>query len=89
MAWKVEFARSAEKELSKLDRPIAQRILRFLRDRVADDPRSVGEPLKAELSGFWTYRVGSYRLYADIQDENVTLLVVKVGHRRNVYRTNQ
>lgn len=89
MAWKIEFARSAEKELSKLDRPVAQRILRFLRDRVAEDPRSVGEPLKAELSGFWKYRVGSYRLYADIQDENVTLLVVKVGHRRHVYRTNQ
>lgn len=89
MAWKIEFAKSAEKELYKLDRPVVQRILRFLRDRVTDDPRSVGEPLKGELSDFWKYRVGSYRLYADIRDENVTVLVVKVGHRRHVYRTNR
>lgn len=89
MAWKIEFTRSAEKELSKLDRPVAQRILRFLKDRVVNDPRSVGEPLKAELTGFWRYRVGNYRLYADIQDEHVLVLVVKVGHRRHVYRTNQ
>jgi mRNA interferase RelE/StbE len=57
MAWTIEFARSAEKELSKLDPQVTRRILRFLKDRVASDPRSVGEPLKGELSGFW--RIGS------------------------------
>lgn len=86
MAWRIEFANSAEKELSKLERPVTQRILTFLRDRVAGDPRSVGEPLKGELSEFWKYRIGAYRLYADIQDDTVTVLVVKVGHRREVYR---
>ncbi|MGM0675575.1 MAG: type II toxin-antitoxin system RelE family toxin [Spirochaetota bacterium] len=89
MAWKIEFARSAEKELSKLDRPVAQRILRFLKDRVTVDPRSAGDPLRGDLSGFWRYRVGSYRLYASLQDERVTVLIVKVGHRREVYRRKQ
>ena len=87
MAWKIEFARSAEKEFSKLEQRVARRILRFLKGRVAADPRSVGEPLKGELSDFWRYRVGDYRLYASIEDKHVTVLVVKVGHRREVYRT--
>ena len=86
MAWTIEFAKSAQKELSKLERSAAQRIIAFLRDRVAVDPRSVGGPLKGELSVFWKYRIGEYRLYADIQDDRVTVLVVKVGHRRNVYQ---
>lgn len=86
MAWTIEFARSAEKELAKLDRQVVRRILRFLRDRVSSDPRCVGEPLKGELSEFWRYRVGDYRLYAAIHDVRVTVLVVKVGHRRDVYR---
>ena len=86
LAWKIEFARSAEKELSRLDRPVTRRILKYLNERVAIDPRAVGEPLKGELSEFWRYRIGNYRLYADIQDERVTVLVVKVGHRRDVYR---
>lgn len=86
MAWRIEFAKSAEKELSKLDSPVVRRILRFLKERVAADPRSVGEPLKGELSEFWRYRVGDYRLYGSIEDERVTVLVVKVAHRREVYR---
>jgi mRNA interferase RelE/StbE len=86
MAWRIEFARSAEKELTKLDPQVALRILRFLKERVTSDPRGVGEPLKGELSEFWRYRIGDYRLYTTIQDENVTVLVVKVGHRREIYR---
>ncbi|TVQ26617.1 MAG: type II toxin-antitoxin system RelE/ParE family toxin [Spirochaetaceae bacterium] len=86
MAWTIEFARSAEKELARLERTVAHRILAFLRDRVSVDPRSIGEPLKGDLSDFWKYRIGAYRLYADIQDDCVTVLVIKVGHRRDVYR---
>ena len=86
MAWTIEFARSAEKELAKLERRAAQRILRFLKERVAADPRATGEPLKGELSEFWRYRVGDYRLYAAIDDARITVLVVKLGHRREVYR---
>lgn len=89
MAWKIEFDPSAERELSKLDPPIARRILGFLRDRLAtlDDPRSVGEALKgSKLGAFWKYRIGDYRVIASIEDNEVRILVVRIGNRRNVYK---
>ncbi len=89
MAWRIEFHPQAEKELSRLDREIARRILRFLRERVAplDDPRSLGEALKGpELGRFWKYRMDDYRLICHIQDQQITILVMGVGHRRDVYR---
>ena len=89
MGYRIEFDPRAEKELEKLDREVARRILRFLRERVAtlEDPRSLGEPLRGpELGRFWKYRVGDYRLICHIQDLQATVLVLRVGHRRDVYR---
>jgi len=89
LACRIEFHPKAEKELSKLDRDVARRILRFLRERVAplEDPRSLGESLKGpELGRFWKYRVGNYRLICHIHARKVTILVVRIGHRREVYR---
>ena len=87
MAWRVEFEDAALKELAKLDKPVARRILAFLRERVAalDDPRSVGEALKgSKLGEFWKYRVGDYRIVAHIEDRALRILVLKVGNRREV-----
>ena len=89
MAWKIELARGAESELRKMDRQAAKRILRFLHDRVAmlEDPRSIGEALKGSRFGeFWKYRVGDYHVISHIKDDALLLLVVKIGHRREVYR---
>ena len=89
MAWRIEFHPGAERELAKLDRETARRILRFLRDHVAarEDPRRLGEALKGpEVGRFWKYRVGDYRLICGIQDQRVTILVVRIGHRRDIYR---
>ena len=89
MAWRIEFEDAALKELAKLDKPVARRILAFLRERVAvlDDPRSVGEALKgSKLGEFWKYRVGDYRVIAHIEDGALRILVLKVGNRREVYR---
>ena len=89
MAWKIELDPAAERELDKLDPPIARRILAFLHDRVAklDDPRSIGESLKgSKLGAFWKYRVGDYRLIASIEDGALRILVVRIGNRREVYR---
>lgn len=89
MAWRIEFEDAALKELAKLDKPVARRILAFLRERVAqlDDPRSVGEALKgSKLGEFWKYRVGDYRVIANIEDGALRILVLKVGNRREVYR---
>lgn len=87
MAWRIEFDEAAEKELAKLDRQVARRIVKFLRERVTEDPRSVGEALKgSKLGAFWKYRVGDYRVIASIEDGALRVLVVRVGNRREVYR---
>lgn len=89
MAWRIEFEDTALKELAKLDKQVARRILVFLRERVAvlDDPRSVGEALKgSRLGEFWKYRVGDYRIITNIEDGVMCILVLKVGNRREVYR---
>jgi mRNA interferase RelE/StbE len=89
LAWRIEFEDSALKELAKLDKQVARRILVFLRERVAalDDPRSVGEALKgSRLGEFWKYRVGDYRIITNIEDGVMRILVLKVGNRREVYR---
>ena len=89
MAWRIEFEDAALKDLAKLDKPVARRILAFLRERVAalEDPRSVGEALKgSKLGDFWKYRVGDYRVVVHIEDGALRVLVLKVGNRREVYR---
>ncbi|MGZ8253196.1 MAG: type II toxin-antitoxin system RelE family toxin [Methylophilaceae bacterium] len=89
MAWKIRFDPAAERELDKLDRPIASRILKFLTERLApsDNPRSLGAPLTgSKLGGFWKYRIGKYRVIASIEDEAVTILVLKVDKRSDVYK---
>ena len=89
MVWRVELADSAAKQLRKLDPPIATRILTFLRDRVTslDDPRSIGEALRGKDFGdFWKYRVGDWRIIADIDDGVLLITVIRIGNRRDVYR---
>lgn len=88
MAWTIEISRSAEKQINKLDRVAQESIVRFLRDRLkpADNPRQWGKPLHGDKKGLWRYRVGDYRLICDIQEEKITILVLRVGHRKEVYR---
>ena len=89
MTWKVEFDPAAARELSKLDRQVARRILSFMQSRVAllDDPRSIGEALKgSKLGEFWKYRVGDYRIISSIEDGALRVLVVRIGNRREVYQ---
>ena len=89
MAWRVELSDSAAKQLRKLDPQVSRRILSFLRDRVAmlDDPRSIGEALRGKGFGnFWKYRVGDWRIIADLEDGVMLITVVRIGNRRDVYR---
>lgn len=89
MIWSVEFDAGAKKDLEKLDRQVARRIVAFLANRVAklEDPRSIGQALRgSELGDFWKYRVGDYRVICDIQDRRLLVLVLRVGNRREVYR---
>jgi len=86
--WTITIDRKAEKELDRLSGVNRQRILRFLRERLApsDDPRLYGEALAGPFSGYWKYRVGDYRIIAAIQDRRLTIYVIRVGNRREVYR---
>ena len=88
MAWTIEFLPSAEKELAKLGRAEAKRITQTLKTRIAvrADPRELGSALAGELGGLWRWRIGDYRVIARIEDERITILVVRVAHRREVYR---
>lgn len=89
MAWRVELSDSAARQLRKLDPQIAKRLLTFLRDRVAglEDPRSMGEALRGKDFGdFWKYRVGDWRIIADLDDGVMLVTVIRLGNRREVYR---
>ena len=88
MAWAIEYADTAKKQLRKLDRAAARRIVDFMDERVAssDNPRAMGKALKGPLGDLWRYRVGDYRVICDIQDKVLTVLVLQVGNRREVYR---
>ena len=89
MAWRIELSTLARKNLDKLDRQEARRILAFLHGSIATlaDPRSAGAALKGSTLGeFWKYRVGDYRIIARIEDGAVRILVVQIGNRREVYR---
>lgn len=86
MAWKVEFDPAAVKQLAKLDKPVQRRIIAFLESRAAANPREHGAGMTGPLTGYWKYRIGDYRAVADLQDGRLVILVVVVGHRREVYR---
>ena len=89
MAWTVEFDPAAAKELHKLDPAVAKRVIGFLRARLApiDDPRSLGEALRGDTLGdYWKYRLGDHRIIVRIVDRRLVVIVVRIGHRSDVYR---
>lgn len=86
--WRVELDRAAARDLRKLGLDAQRRVLRDLRERVAgsEDPRRFGHALTGDRKGLWRYRVGDHRIVAAIEDDRLVVLVVTVGHRREVYR---
>jgi mRNA interferase RelE/StbE len=89
VAWTIEFDRQARKNVEKLDQQTRRRIRSFLYDRLAslDDPRQIGDALQgSELGTFWRYLVGDYRIICDLQDSRLVVLVIDIGHRREIYR---
>lgn len=86
MAWTLEFDARARKQLRKLQKQVGDRILDSLEDVAAtDNPRDRGKALAGEWAGHWRYRIGDYRVIARIEDGRMVIVVIAVGHRREVY----
>lgn len=87
MKYKVVYKKSVEKTLDKLDPFTRQIILKWVNKRLVgcEDPRAFGKALSANRVGQWRYRIGDYRLIAEIEDDKLIILFIDVGHRREVY----
>jgi mRNA interferase RelE/StbE len=87
LVWTIQWDERAAKELKSLDKSMQKKVLKFLHLRIAklENPRVFGKPLSYEKFGLWRYRIESFRLICKINDSLVTILVVQVGHRKNIY----
>jgi mRNA interferase RelE/StbE len=89
LTWTIEFTDIALRQLEKLDKDVQRRVWKYLNERMAqlENPRRLGEALQGERFGeFCRYRVGDYRLITRIEDDYLVVLVLRVDHRREIYR---
>ncbi len=88
MSWIIEYTKTAETQLRKLDRQVARRILDYLDEKIAplENTRSRGKALVGPLGELWRYRLGDYRVICEIQDAVMRILVVEAGHRGSIYK---
>jgi len=91
MKYTIFFEKNAEKQLNKLDRTQQRMIVNWINKNLNNtaNPRISGEPLKSSLKDYWRYRVGNYRIIADINDTEVQILIIEVGHRKDIYKKLQ
>lgn len=83
----VVFTEKAKKQLSKLDKSTAKLITSWLLKNLqnCENPRQHGKGLTSNLSGKWRYRIGDYRIIADIQEDKILIMILEIGHRRDIY----
>lgn len=89
MIWKIEYLASVKKDIQKFDHQTRKRIREYLENRIAllNNPRDNGAALKGcKFDELWKYRIGDYRVICKIHDNSLTILAVKIGHRREVYK---
>ena len=87
MKWNIDFDIHALKDFNRLDNVIKRRIMRFLDDlELSDNPRQQGKALTGKYKRLWRYRVGDYRIICNIQNDKLIILVLEIGHRREVYK---
>lgn len=86
--FQIKFSEHAVKELRKLDKPIVRVIKNWVIKNLVDttDPRMQGKALTGNVKGIWRYRVGDYRLFAEIHDEDLIIFLFEIAHRREVYK---
>lgn len=86
--WSLKFSKRADKQLSKMDAGVRRVIVAWLIKHIdgCEDPRAFGKGLTANRSGEWHYRIGDYRVLCEILDDDLIVLAIEVGHRREVYK---
>ncbi|WP_057753454.1 type II toxin-antitoxin system RelE family toxin [Weissella kandleri] len=89
MKYSVNFDKKALKEFRKLDKPVQKRIVTWLEQHISgsENPRLLGKALEGNFNTLWRYRVGNYRIIADIKDDEFIVLIVKTGKRNDVYKS--
>lgn len=85
MAYKVVYLDQVEKDLKKLDKSIAKKILARIETYLTLDPKGLGKELKGEFRGYWRYRWGDYRIIYKISDKEILIIVLRISHRKNIY----
>jgi len=87
LAWMISFDSDVERDLKKLDKNTQKKVIDYLKKRIAksENPRKHGKPLKGKLSGIWRYRLGDYRILCKIREQEALILVLRIGHRKNIY----
>lgn len=83
--WHIKWDDRARKELRSLDTSIQNKILKYLRERVMNNPRSFGRELVGNKAGLWRYRIEDYRLICQLKNDQLVVLIVAVGHRKEIY----
>jgi mRNA interferase RelE/StbE len=87
LAWTIELSKKADKSLDRIGKADQRRIISALEQIASlDDPRQRGHGLVGHYAGYWRYRVGDYRIIAKIEDGRLVIIVIDIGHRREVYR---
>lgn len=88
MNWTVELSKPALKQLGKINKTEREYIWRFIKETLPNqhNPRQTGRALQGSLKGLWRYRVGNYRLVCQIKDNEVLILILEIGHRKNIYQ---
>lgn len=88
MKYRLLFSKRPLKELKKMDKAVSALIFAWLKKNIdgAADPRAFGKALKGDKKDMWRYRIGDYRVLANIEDENLTIIAIEIGHRRDIYK---
>jgi mRNA interferase RelE/StbE len=89
LVWTIKYTETSQRQLKKLDRSVALCVLDYVDERIAtlEDPRSQGKNLVGpKMGSYWRYRVGDVRVICHLQDQVLLILVIEMGHRREVYR---
>ena len=88
MKYKILFDRNADKQLKKIDKTQQRIIVNWITKNLenTNDPRVFGKALKGNLKDYWRYRIGDYRVIAEINDDEVKILIIEIGHRKDIYK---